>query len=146
MERNSKLVMLLPTLGNKLIMKEYSTVLIFNEKKMTVLWWVSLFFCRYKSKLVEVDHDGCRVKVHFEGWNGRYDEWLPMNSKRLRPLTEEIFSEHQESYSVGDFVIARWQAKHTQAGLVVGCLSEKSEAFYFLNHLCVLSDVWVFGS
>lgn len=27
------------------------------------------------------------VLVHFEGWSSRYDEWLPLDSPRLRPAT-----------------------------------------------------------
>lgn len=80
---------------------------------------------RYKSKLVEIDHKERKVKVHFEGWNARYDEWLPMDSERLRPLTGEKFSERPENYSVGDFAIAQ-VSKATQAGLVIQILNEKN--------------------
>lgn len=41
-------------------------------------WW--------DAKIVEVDHEGCEVLVHFQGWNGRHDEWIKMDSPRLQPL------------------------------------------------------------
>lgn len=27
------------------------------------------------------------VLIHFDGWNQRYDEWLPMTTERIRPMT-----------------------------------------------------------
>lgn len=48
-------------------------------------WW--------DAKIVEVDHEGCEVLVHFQGWNGRHDEWIKMDSPRLQPL-------HRRSRSV----------------------------------------------
>jgi len=41
-------------------------------------WW--------EAKVLEVDHEGCEVLVHFTGWNGRHDEWIKMDSPRLQPL------------------------------------------------------------
>lgn len=41
-------------------------------------WW--------EAKIVEVDHEGSEVLVHFQGWNGRHDEWIKMDSPRLQPL------------------------------------------------------------
>jgi hypothetical protein len=34
-----------------------------------------------------MDDDKRLVLIHFEGWNQRYDEWVEMDSNRLRPLT-----------------------------------------------------------
>ena len=41
-------------------------------------WW--------DAKIVEVDHEGSEVLVHFQGWNERHDEWIKMDSPRLQPL------------------------------------------------------------
>ena len=49
----------------------------------------------FLSKVVEVDNDGREVLVHFQNWSSRYDEWISMDSARLRPVTnqsEYIFS------------------------------------------------------
>ena len=39
---------------------------------------------RYVSRIVQIDTDNASVLVHFDGWNQRYDEWLPMTSDQLR--------------------------------------------------------------
>ena len=39
-------------------------------------WW--------DAKVLEVDHEGSEVLVHFAGWNGRHDEWIAMDSPRLQ--------------------------------------------------------------
>ena len=41
---------------------------------------------RYPARIVEINEEDCDVLIHFEGWNARYDEWVPMTSDRLRPL------------------------------------------------------------
>lgn len=40
---------------------------------------------RYPARVVEVDYDDREVLVHFERWSVRYDEWISMDSLRLRP-------------------------------------------------------------
>ncbi len=42
---------------------------------------------RYPAKILEVDSEDLTVLIHFEGWNSRYDEWIRMESDRLRPAT-----------------------------------------------------------
>lgn len=39
----------------------------------------------FPSKIVEVDAEGGEVLVHFQNWSSRYDEWISMDSARLRP-------------------------------------------------------------
>ncbi|KAJ4428393.1 hypothetical protein ANN_24413 [Periplaneta americana] len=39
----------------------------------------------YPVKVVEVDWEDEEVLIHFEKWSQRYDEWVPMDSSRLRP-------------------------------------------------------------
>ena len=41
------------------------------------------------ARIVEVDEDEGDVLVHFEGWSSRYDEYVEVDSKRLRILTAE---------------------------------------------------------
>lgn len=40
----------------------------------------------YPVKVAEIDWDELEVLVHFENWNAKFDEWLPFNSDRLRPI------------------------------------------------------------
>jgi len=44
----------------------------------------SVFLHRYPVKVVEVDWDDEEILIHFEKWSQRYDEWIPMDSSRLR--------------------------------------------------------------
>jgi PHD finger protein 20 len=43
----------------------------------------------FPSKVVEVDDEGREVLVHFQNWSSRYDEWISMDSARLRPVTNQ---------------------------------------------------------
>lgn len=48
------------------------------------------FHYRYPVKVVEVDWDDEEVLIHFEKWSQRYDEWIPMDSSRLRPTQNPV--------------------------------------------------------
>ncbi len=40
----------------------------------------------YKSRIVELDEEENQVKVHFLGWNTRYDQWFDVFSSDLKPI------------------------------------------------------------
>ncbi|KAJ8951858.1 hypothetical protein NQ318_019834 [Aromia moschata] len=40
----------------------------------------------YPARIVEVDYEENEVLIHFEKFSSKYDEWICMNSSRLRPL------------------------------------------------------------
>ncbi|XP_066268099.1 PHD finger protein 20-like protein 1 isoform X1 [Branchiostoma lanceolatum] len=67
----------------------------------------------YPAKIEEVDYEEREILVHFEGWNHRYDEWLPFDSERIRP-TDRLTTRKEgpikipAQYKVGDEVLARW--------------------------------------
>ena len=42
----------------------------------------------YKSKVVEFDEVNLRAKVHFLGWNSRYDQWFDINGGHVRPIKD----------------------------------------------------------
>ena len=49
----------------------------------------TLFHCivdRYMARVMEVEKDDNEVLVHFERWNSRYDEYIKIDSERLRVL------------------------------------------------------------
>jgi len=39
----------------------------------------------YSAKVLEVDVDENEVLVHYEKWSARFDEWIKMDSNRIRP-------------------------------------------------------------
>lgn len=41
----------------------------------------------YPSRVIQVDWEDKEVLIHFERWNSRFDEWVPMDSSRLRAIT-----------------------------------------------------------
>ncbi|XP_013082818.2 PHD finger protein 20-like isoform X2 [Biomphalaria glabrata] len=72
----------------------------------------------YPSKIVEIDETQKMVLIHFEGWNQRYDEWVPMDSDKLRPVTRHSERKDKGSkkrrihphpiYRAGEHVLAKW--------------------------------------
>lgn len=53
-------------------------------ERSAVQWAWCVFLCRYPVKVVEVDYEEGEVLVHFEKWSDRYDEWMRMDSNRIR--------------------------------------------------------------
>lgn len=43
----------------------------------------------YKSRLVDIDEEEKQIKVHFLGWNSRYDQWFDMNGDDVRLFKRE---------------------------------------------------------
>lgn len=68
----------------------------------------------YAAKVVSVDEEDGDVLIHFEGWSSRYDEWLPMDSSRLRLAAhlhtrKEVKAHSKKSeYKKGEEVLALW--------------------------------------
>nr|CAD7198483.1 unnamed protein product [Timema douglasi] len=66
---------------------------------------------KYGVKVVEVDWVEEDVLIHFEKWSQRYDEWISMDSPRLRsPQKSEPQPESKpiSFFNVGDEVMAAW--------------------------------------
>ncbi len=59
----------------------------------------------YAAKVLELDESSNEILVHFERWSSRYDESVPINSGRLRPLSlarqEELEKEKEKAKKVG---------------------------------------------
>ncbi|KAI9559098.1 hypothetical protein GHT06_015887 [Daphnia sinensis] len=68
----------------------------------------------FPSKVVEVDVEGREVLVHFQNWSSRYDEWISMDSARLRPVTNQTEkispgkAGRGKDFKVGEKVMAVW--------------------------------------
>uniref|UniRef100_T1IXS7 C2H2-type domain-containing protein n=1 Tax=Strigamia maritima TaxID=126957 RepID=T1IXS7_STRMM len=71
----------------------------------------------YASKIVNLDWNEKEVLIHFEGWSSRFDEWVSMDSHRLRPITRtSARKEHKQKlkevrnreFKVHENVLAKW--------------------------------------
>lgn len=67
----------------------------------------------YPSKIIDVDWKEHEVLIHFERWSSRFDEWVSMDSPRLRAITrtsarKEFRQKLQDVYKIGETVLARW--------------------------------------
>lgn len=61
------------------------------------------------ARVVEIDYEENEVLIHFEKYSNKYDEWICMDSARLRPLQENIIKPPEvESYAVGERCMAFW--------------------------------------
>ncbi|CAH0722904.1 unnamed protein product, partial [Brenthis ino] len=83
----------------------------------------------YAAKIIEVDYDEMEVLVHYENAYNKHDEWISVNSPRLRPInrtsrpitpqpsTSEMSDSKEEKqeekiklkYAVGERCLARWR-------------------------------------
>ena len=52
----------------------------------------------FPAKVVEVDLEDREVLVHFQNWSSRYDEWIKMDSERLRHV------DHQSESNISLFL------------------------------------------
>ncbi|XP_014204979.1 PHD finger protein 20-like protein 1 [Copidosoma floridanum] len=62
----------------------------------------------YSAKVVETDWSEREVLIHFEKWNSRYDEWIPMDSSRLRVLQTNPRDAKSKEFTVGERILATW--------------------------------------
>ncbi|XP_018026843.1 mucin-5AC [Hyalella azteca] len=60
----------------------------------------------YDCKVVEVDWGELDILVHYLRWSDRFDEWLKMDSKRIRAVPATSVDECP--FSVGEMVLALW--------------------------------------
>ncbi|EFN82605.1 PHD finger protein 20 [Harpegnathos saltator] len=74
----------------------------FSEK------WQVLLKIMYSAKVVETDWDEREVLIHFDKWNSRFDEWIPMDSSRLRVLQTPPKETKVRDFSVGERILATW--------------------------------------
>ncbi|KAF5307777.1 hypothetical protein FQR65_LT06648 [Abscondita terminalis] len=63
----------------------------------------------FPAHIVEIDYEENEVLIHFEKYSSKYDEWISMNSSRLRPvqpLPKKVFN--MDSFIEGEKVMASW--------------------------------------
>ncbi|XP_071538942.1 uncharacterized protein [Panulirus ornatus] len=89
----------------------------------------------YQCKIVEVDWGELDILVHYERWSNRFDEWLKMDSTRIRPLVRSSQRKDKRSshFRVGDRVTARWAAdgKRYQARVTKIFGDDQYEVLFF---------------
>lgn len=67
----------------------------------------------FPAKIREVNEEDMEVLIHFDGWNQRYDEWLPMTTERIRPMTRHSARKDENrkartEFKIGERVLAKW--------------------------------------
>ncbi|XP_019869828.1 PHD finger protein 20 isoform X3 [Aethina tumida] len=62
----------------------------------------------YPARIVEVDYEENEVLIHFEKFSSKFDEWICMDSPRLRPLQPPGKKTVAEEFAVGERCSAAW--------------------------------------
>jgi hypothetical protein len=99
----------------------------------------------YKSRIIEADENNRRVKVHFFGWNSRYDQWFDINSSDLRPFKgvqdEEVKTEASSAdiqpnmdevvnFNTGDVILAKWIDNFYYPATVLRVVNKNETVYY----------------
>lgn len=48
------------------------------------------FIFRYPAKICRIDSTDKKALIHFEGWNHRFDEWIPFDSEKIRSSSRSV--------------------------------------------------------
>lgn len=62
----------------------------------------------YSAKVVETDWVEREVLIHFDKWSSRFDEWIPMDSPRLRMLQTQSREMKTKDFVAGERILATW--------------------------------------
>ena len=62
----------------------------------------------YSARVVETDWVEREVLIHFDKWSSRFDEWIPMDSPRLRMLQIQSREMKPKDFAVGERILATW--------------------------------------
>lgn len=87
----------------------------------------------YPAQIVEIDFEENEVLIHFENFSNKYDEWICMDSPRLRPIQQTIVTtmppKLSEQYVIGERCLASWSDARRFPATVTKCLSDGN--FFF---------------
>ncbi|XP_046659770.1 PHD finger protein 20-like protein 1 isoform X4 [Homalodisca vitripennis] len=99
----------------------------------------------YPVKVVEVDYDEGEVLVHFEKWSDRYDEWVRMDSNRIRRPTLPQISATKKVFEKNERVIAVWAYNHKYPATVRDVLpNDKYEVLFCDGYAKILRGCKLF--
>ncbi|XP_071455555.1 PHD finger protein 20-like isoform X2 [Hetaerina americana] len=89
----------------------------------------------YAAKVVEVDWEEEEVLVHFEKWSSRFDEWISMDSPRLRPPTLATNSSRSKNnqFREGEKVMAFWLDRQKYPAKVLKVLPNDNYEIMFYD-------------
>jgi hypothetical protein len=105
----------------------------------------------YKSRIVEIDEEEKQVKVHYLGWNSRYDQWFNTEGEELKPVL--ISNQNENSSSEGPKqvveeqmdntnhfepdtqVLAKWNDNSYYPALVIKNLNRNGVSYYQVKKL-----------
>ena len=62
----------------------------------------------YSARVVETDWIEREVLIHFDKWSSRFDEWIPMDSPRLRMLQVQSREMKTRDFVAGERILATW--------------------------------------
>lgn len=62
----------------------------------------------YAARVVETDWIEREVLIHFDKWSTRFDEWIPMDSSRLRVSTAHPKESKSKIFVAGEKILATW--------------------------------------
>lgn len=95
-EQNVKKVVQTPQGAINFAINEHIEALDFNQS------WNS-------AKIVEIDYEENEVLIHFDKYSSKHDEWICMDSARLRPLQPDVPKEGcTEKFVLGERCMASW--------------------------------------
>ncbi|CAB5184504.1 uncharacterized protein OCT59_029662 [Rhizophagus irregularis] len=81
----------------------------------------------YPARIVNVEKS--RVKVHFDGWGKRFDEWISVESRRLKALSEDEVNEVQKENHLSDDADNRQNKSNQDQNQTKASTSESSPKF-----------------
>ena len=102
----------------------------------------------YKSRIIDIDEEDKQVKVHFLGWNSRYDQWFDMDGDDLRicasaPDSNEPQNEIEttssetnnesslsDKFEIGAQVLAKWNDDSFYPAIVTRYITKNSILYY----------------
>ncbi len=91
----------------------------------------------YKSKIIALRNDN-EAKIHFLGWNSRYDQWYDIYSGDLKPCVDENSNTAEtestagaNEFEIGTRVMAKWKMDENYYPATVKRLVEKDKKKYY---------------
>ena len=103
----------------------------------------------YKSRIIEIDDEAKKLKVHFLGWNSRYDQWFEISSSDIKPIISQekkskptkvsekksaVVTENlkmADLFEVGGHVLAKWKLDNLYYPAVILRKITKGKLMFF---------------
>lgn len=88
----------------------------------------------YDARIVNLDFEKKKVKIHYLNWNSRYDSWLPMMSENIKSsdATKPCVKKAFKQYNVGQKILAKWKDSLMYEAIVKKCLGNDEYLISFI--------------